>query len=276
MLATLPEKSIDFGYIDGPYYTQKDWGDFNDKWASLQNYLNYMKARFKLLKKKLKDDATICNHADFHAVHYLKVEMDKIFGYNNLINELIWDRNNKGRHMSRIRFPRIHETILVYSREKKYTFNMQYEPLSPKKIKEFRHDDNDGKGPYKWIYAADYGRLKDLKVGLKNGKYKWPKSSKCPYYKKHLNDHNGTPPGSVIKGISTTVNTNRHGCAYEKPEILSELLIKSFTNPGDIVLDLFSGTGTACVAAKRLGRNFIGSDIDPEMIKIANRRLKEV
>ena len=153
---------------------------------------------------------------------------------------------------------------------------MQYEPLSPKRIKEFRDDDNDGKGPYKWTYAADYERLKDLKVGLKNGKYKWPKSSKCPYYKLYLNTHKGTPPGSVIKGISTTVPTNRHGFAYEKPEKLSELLIKSFTNPGDIVLDPFCGTGTACVAAKRLGRNFIGCDNDPEKIKIARRRLKKV
>ena len=59
-------------------------------------------------------------------------------------------------------------------------------------------------------------------------------------------------------------------------EKLSELLIRSFTYPGDIVLDLFCGTGTACVAAKRLGRNYIGCDIDPDMVKIANRRLKEI
>jgi DNA modification methylase len=236
-----------------------------------------MRTLLKESKRTMKDDAVIGLQADYRAVHYLKVEMDKIFGSKNFINELIFDRNNKGRYRSRSRFIRCHETILVYAQGKNYTFNMQYKPLTPKKIAQFKHDDGDGKGPYKWQYASEYEkRLKDLNAGLKSGKYKWPKSSKCPYYKQYLNTHKGNPPGSVIKGISTCSNKNRHGYVFEKPEKLLELLIKSFTNPGDIVLDLFSGTGTACVAAKRLGRNFIGCDIDPEMIKIANRRLKEV
>ena len=153
---------------------------------------------------------------------------------------------------------------------------MQYEPLRSKALVLFENDDNDSKGQYKWQYASNYKSIKDLNSGLKSGKYKWPESSKCPYRKLYLNDHKGIKPGSVIKGISTTDSTNRHGCAYEKPEKLTELLINSFTHPGDTVLDLFCGTGTACVAAKRLGRNFIGCDIDSEMTKMTRRRLKEV
>jgi site-specific DNA-methyltransferase (adenine-specific) len=276
LLKSLPEKSVNFAYVDGPYYTQRNWGNFCDVFKSLDHYREFMKARLNLCKKVMKDNASICLHADYRTVHYLKVDMDNIFGYDNLINELIWDRNNKGGYRSRNRFIRTHETVLVYSNSKNYIFNMQYEPLNSKRMAQFRHDDNDGRGKYKWTYAADYKSIKDLEEGLKSGKYKWPESSRCPYYKKYLNTHKGTPPGTVINGISTAASTNRHGCAYEKPEKLSELLIRSFTNPGDLVLDLFCGTGTACVAAKRLSRNFIGCEIDPEMVKIANRRLKEV
>jgi DNA modification methylase len=276
LLKYLPEKSINFVYVDGPYYTQKNWGNFCDVFTSLDEYREFMKVRLKLCKKVMKDNASICLHADYRAIHYLKVDMDNIFGYNNLINELIWDRNNKGGYRSRNRFIRTHETILVFSKNKNYTFNMQYAPLSAKRIAQFRHDDNDDKGPYKWQYTTNYKSIKDLEMGLKNGKYKWPESSKCPYYKQYLNTHKGTPPGTVINGISTADRTNRHGYAYGKPEKLSELLIQSFTNPEDLVLDLFCGTGTACVAAKRLDRNFIGCEIDPEMVKIAKRRLKQV
>ena len=271
----MPSEIADFIYVDGPYFTQKDWVDFSDKFDSLQHYIEFMTIRLELCRSAMKKTATICLQADYHAVHYLKVEMDRIFGYNNFINELIWDRNNKGGYRSRNRFIRTHESILVYSMEKKYTFNMQYEPLTPNKIAQFRHDDNDGKGRYEWQNASNYKSFKDLEGGLRNGKYKWPESSKCPYYKLYLNTHKGTPPGTVIKGISTCANKKRQDYATVKPEKLLTLLIKSFTNRGDLVLDPFCGSGTACVVAKRFGRNFIGCDINPNAVKEAKKWIKE-
>jgi site-specific DNA-methyltransferase (adenine-specific) len=276
LLKRIPEKSVDLIYLDGPYFTQKDWGDFRDIFKSLDDYREFMRARLELGKKAMKDGASVCLHADYHAVHYLRVDMDNIFGYNNLINELIWDRNNKGGNRSRNRFIRTHETILVYSRGKEYTFNMQYGPLSQKQRARFKHNDNDGNGPYRWQHGPDLINRKDLDVGIKSGKYIWTPKSKCPCYKLYLWDRKGTPPGSVIKGISSCSKSNRHNYATEKPEKLSELLIESFTNPGDTVLDLFCGSGTACVVAKRLGRNYIGCDINPDAIKIAKKRLKKV
>lgn len=277
LLKQMPSESVDFIYVDGPYFTQKDWGDFSDIFKSLQDYLDFMTMRLELCRIVMKKTATICIQADYHAVHYLKVEMDKIFGYKNFINELIWDRKNKGGFKSRTknRFIRIHETILVYSRGKKYTFNVQYEPLTPKGIAPFRYDDNDGKGLYKWVYASNYKDIKDLEEGLRNGQYKWPKSSRCPYYKLYLNSHKGTPPGTVIKGISTCDSTKRQNYATGKPEKLLTLLISSFTNRWDLVLEPFCGSGPACVVAKRSGRNFIGCDINPDAVKEAQKWIKE-
>jgi site-specific DNA-methyltransferase (adenine-specific) len=270
----MPPEVADFIYVDGPYYTQKDWGDFADIFESLEDYLGFMEIRLEFCKRVLKKTGTICVQADYRAVHYLKVMLDKIYGYRNLINELIWDRNNKGGYRSKIRFNRTHETILVYSKGKAYTFNMQYEPLTAKRKSEFRCDDNDGMGPYKWQYATHYKNLRDLEEGLRSGKYKWPADKKCPYYKLFLNTHKGIPPGTVIKGISSCRNSKRKKYATSKPEKLLTLLIKSLTNRGDIVLEPFCGSAPACIVAKRLGRNFFGCDINPAAVKEAKKWLK--
>ena len=273
LLKRLTEKSVDFIYIDGPYFTQMDWGDFKDIFPSLQDYINFMNERFKL--SKLKRSGVIALQADYRAIHYLKVEMDKIFGYHKFINELIWDRNGKGGFRPLGRFINTHENILFYSLGKDFTFNMQYEPLSKKEIKRYEFDDGDGKGPYRWQTGNFLTSKKDFETGLKSGKYKWPTGKKNPSYKLYLNTRKGIPPGTVIKGIPSCIRSARNPYATRKPEKLLELFIKSFTNRGDTVLDLFCGSGTACVVAKRQGRNYIGCDTNPDAVKKARRRLNE-
>jgi site-specific DNA-methyltransferase (adenine-specific) len=276
LLASLPEKSVDFVYIDGPYYTQKDWGDFKDIFTSLQDYLEFMKVRLELSRKAMKKTGIICLQADYRAIHYLKCELDKIFGYHNLVNELIWDRNNKGGIRSKNRFIQVHETILVYSKTNNYTFNMPYERLSPEQISTYNKNDNDGKGPYRWASLNKYKSIKDFDEGLKSGKYIWSGNSKYPYYKRYLRGHKGIPKTTVIKGITTNNKSNKHGYKTEKPEKLLELLIGSFSNRGDVVLDPFCGSGTACVVAMDMIRNFIGFDNNPKAIEITKNRLLEL
>ncbi len=276
LLKSLPAKSIDFIYIDGPYFTQVDWVDFKDIFPSLQHYINFMSDRFKLSKRVMKKNGVIALQADYRAIHYLKVEMDNMFGYRNFINELIWDRNGKGGFRALGRFIPIHENILCYSLDKNFTFNMQYEPLPQKEIKRYKFDDGDEMGPYRWQSGQLLEQKKDFKAGLKTGKFKWPEGNKSPCYKLYLKTRKGIPQGTVIKGISSCSKSNKHGYATEKPQKLLELLIKSFSNSGDTVLDLFCGSGTACAVAKRLGRNYIGCDINPDAIKIAKRRLQEI
>lgn len=276
LLALFPKGVFDLIYLDPPYFTQKDWGDFLDLFPSLDAFLDFMHKRLQLCELVMKPNAIICVQADYRTIHYLKCKMDDIFGYKNFINELIWDRNGKGGYRSRRCFTKVHETILVYSKGKHYTFNQICDPFSKELLARYCHDDGDGKGLYSWqsLKSPDDPRL--IQAWITSGRYRFSQSGKSLYYKCYLNGRNGVPAGSVIKGISTSHRHVRHGYATEKPEPLLEMLIKAFSNPGDVVLEPFCGSGTACAVAKRLGRKFIGLDMNPNAIKIARRRLKAI
>jgi DNA modification methylase len=117
----LLSETIDLIYIDPPYFSQRDYGDFDDRWKSMQHYFDFMIERLKEMHRLLKPTGSIYVHLDWHAVHYVKVEMDKIFGYDNFVNEIIWHHDMGGR--GKTRFARKHDTILFYSKSEKYTFN---------------------------------------------------------------------------------------------------------------------------------------------------------
>lgn len=132
VMRMLPSESIDLIYIDPPFFSGKHYnlifGDkselrsFSDIWeGGLNGYLVWLNARLYEMKRLLKPTGSIYVHLDWHAAHYVKVEMDKIFGYDNLVNEVIWSYRSGGgakRH-----FGRKHDTLLLYARvEGKHRF----------------------------------------------------------------------------------------------------------------------------------------------------------
>lgn len=129
-LRSLESDMIDLIYIDPPYFSQRNYGDFDDRWKSMQHYLGFMVERLKEMHRVLKSTGSIYVHLDWHAVHYVKVEMDKIFGYDNFVNEIIWHHDMGGR--GKTRFARKHDTILFYSKSEKYTFNPVLIPYKSK------------------------------------------------------------------------------------------------------------------------------------------------
>ena len=105
MLRTLPSNSIDLIYIDPPFFSGAEynviWGDtnevrtFSDIWeGGLDTYLIWLNARLWEMRRVLKDTGSIYVHCDWHASHYIKAEMDKIFGYENFRNEVVWQRDH--------------------------------------------------------------------------------------------------------------------------------------------------------------------------------------
>jgi site-specific DNA-methyltransferase (adenine-specific) len=223
-LRSLESDMIDLIYIDPPYFSQRNYGDFDDRWKSIQHYIDFMVERLKEMHRVLKPTGSIYVHLDWHAVHYVKVEMDKIFGYNNFVNEIIW--GYRGGGVSKKAFARKHDTILFYSKSEKYTYNVQYQEYSEASKKLVKS---------KGGVSID-GMPRDLERGC------------------HMVDW-----WSDINAIQTW-SPERSGYATQKPAELMKRIVLASSNENDIVADFFCGSGSFLKVAHGLGRSCIGCD----------------
>ena len=248
----MPSESVDLIYTDPPFFTQKDWKDFDDRFEDIESYVAWLRARVYEMHRVLKPTGSIYCHLDWHAVHYLKVEMDKIFGYKNFRNEIIWCYSNQGR--TKTAFPSKHDTILVYGKTKKSSFYGEYVkiPYREDYINQmFNHVDDDGNACRKRFDAGKW-------------RYYYPDDGMVPndwWADIYPLSHNGK---------------ERLGYPTQKPEALLERIIKASSNKGDTVFDPFCGCGTTLAVAKRLKRNYIGIDINQDAIDISTKRLIDI
>ena len=131
----LPNNCIDLCYADPPFFTQSKRKsrvtEFNDKWASLEEYVCWIKDRVKEIYRLLINTGSFYFHCDWHAGHYLKIMCDKVFGYDNFQNEIIWAYKTGGA--TKRRWNRKHDTIFLYTKSDKYTFNLERERIYYKK-----------------------------------------------------------------------------------------------------------------------------------------------
>jgi len=259
VLKQIPDESVDLIYIDPPFFSNRHyeviWGNgaelrsFGDRWkGGIEHYVGWMVPRLKELHRILKKTGSIYVHLDWHAVHYLKIEMDKIFGYDNLRNEIIW--SYKRYTAASTMFQRLHDTILFYGKGKNGTFNTIREPYGEKSGKADSHYKQDKDG--RW--------------------FRWQKRKGKDPYKVYLSE--GRRVGDVweIPLINST-SKERIGYPTQKPEALLERIIKASSNEGDIVLDAFCGCGTTIAMAEKLNRKWIGLDVSPIAVKVMTERL---
>jgi len=100
---------------------------FEDRWkGGVQHYVAWMVERIEQCYRVLRKTGLFYLHCDWHAGHYLKVECDKIFGYGNFRNEIVWCYSGGG--IPRRDFPSKHDTIFRYSKSDKYTYHPEYKP----------------------------------------------------------------------------------------------------------------------------------------------------
>jgi DNA modification methylase len=152
-LRELPDESVDLVYLDPPFFSNRNyeviWGDeaevrsFEDRWeGGIQVYINWMQERMEELHRVLKDTGSLYLHCDWHAAHYLKVMLDKIFDSSNFINEIIWRRT--GAHNKRGRYGPIHDTILFYRKGSEATWNHPRRPYMRGHVEEYFVEDESG------------------------------------------------------------------------------------------------------------------------------------
>ena len=252
ILSKFPNESVNLIYADPPFFSnqqyEKIWGDkaeirsFEDRWkGGIEHYISWMEPRLRECFRVLKKDGLICLHCDWHAGHYLKIMMDKIFGENNFRNEIIW--HYRTGNLSDKQLQRKHDIILVYSKSNKWTYN-------PIEIKEY----------YSQIYGQGF---KPSFKGRKSGKDEFGE-----YRISFVDD---------VWDISAVFTLSKEHLGYptQKPLKLLDRIIYMFSNEGDIVLDPFCGCGTTIVASHKLKRKWIGIDISPTACKLMKKRLRQ-
>jgi len=310
VLRQFPEDSVDLIYADPPFFSNRRfeiiWNDgfekrsFEDRWkGGINNYVVWMGERLAECFRILKPSGTMFLHCDHHAVHYLKVEMDRLFGENNFVNEIIWQRQfakhsdakQKSKH-----FGRIHDTILFYSKSKDYVWNTQYHPFSEEYIntaykkveletgRRYQLTAIDGPGGaakgnprYEFLGVTRYWRYskKNMKKLYEQGRIVQTKPGNVPRYKTYLDEMKGVELQDLWIDIKP-VTTGKESLGYptQKPVLLLERIIKSASNPKDLVLDPFCGCGTAIAAAHKLGREWIGIDVSPTACTLMSKRMR--
>ncbi|MBL8747055.1 MAG: restriction endonuclease [Phycisphaerae bacterium] len=325
-LAKLPDGCVDLIYIDPPFNSNRNyevfWGEtkekraFEDRHASTQAYIDYMRPRCVELARVLKKTGSFYYHCDWHAGHYVKVMLDQLFGENNLLNEIIWKRTHA--HGSADRFAPVHDTLYLYHGGAGHRWNALKLPHNPEYVeKHFKQVDDltgrrfaaitlTGSGirrgesgkPWRGVDPTRVGRHWAI-PGKIIDRYKLAGDS----VQERLNSLDsagliywsrggeGVPrlkwfadelEGMAIPDIWTDIPpisanaAERLGYPTQKPLALLDRIINASSNPNDIVLDAFCGCGTALVAAQNLGRQWIGIDISPTACRVMAKRLKDV
>lgn len=295
IMRAMPDELFDLIYIDPPFFTQRDYKNntidnsgFKDTKdffeyhiqsdaKGLLAYLEWVNVRLLELHRILKHTGTIYVHVDYHAVHYIKIILDKIFGYKNIRNEIIWVRGNvKGAKAVGNQFARNHDSILYYTKSDEFTYNRQYIPYSDEYIENtYVHDDGDGRGLYQTQPLGTRSKEGIAKLRKEGRIFKTTNGRERVKY--YLNQMNGVAMDDVWTDILEVQSNSKEktGWPTQKPIALLERIIRASSNEGDIVFDCFTGGGTTMTAAHNLKRRWVGIDISPEAINISKTRLEE-
>lgn len=248
--ALLPEFAgrVDLAYIDPPFMTGRDFMSgstlaYSDKWqGKLEAYIPWLATTLRLLSRLLAADGCLYLHLDWRVAHYARILLDEIFGANldgrgaGFQNEIIWHYRSGGQATRR--YARKHDTILFYSKSADYCFHGE-------RIGEKR---------------GGHKRNHMRKHLDEHGQVNWSITSNGRVYTYSEESH--MTPTDVWSDISHLHQRDpeRTGYATQKPAALLERILLASSEPGDLVLDCFCGSGVTPVVAEQLGRRWLASD----------------
>lgn len=267
--------------IEGETYSLGEQIQYTDIWAN-DNYLQFMYERLLLLKELLAEDGSIYVHADYRRSHHFRLLLDEVFGESNFFGEIAWIFAPSLGSSKAIanKYGVQHHSIAVYGKQNQPFFAKEraYTDYSASYIKsKFTEDDDDGRGPYRLQVLATYSEqtYQELKA---DGRIVERETSKYPYYKQYLSESQGVPIGTTWEGIYGVAPAalEREEYPTQKPELLLERIIEISSNPGDIVLDCFAGSGTTAAVAQTRGRRWITADINKGAIQTTSKRVQAV
>ncbi len=273
---------------------------YTDIWAN-DEYLQFIYERIMLMRELLSEDGSFYFQCDPTRGHYIKIILDEIFGSSNFINQIIWkrtfshgDSGQGAKHLGRL-----HDMILFYRKTELTKINPVYTPYSEKYISDFYRfiDESNGKkyrlvsllGPggaakgnpyYEFLGVSRYWvHSKEKMTQLyEEGKIIQTRPGTVPQKKRFIDQSPGVPLQDLWFDINAVQGTSLENQKYptQKPEKLLERIMESSSNEGDLVFDCFMGSGTTQAVAMKLGRRFIGADINLGAIQTTTKRLLNV
>jgi len=252
------DNSVQLIYLDPPFFKQdilkmysKDKNSifsFSDKWESIETYLEFIKDILNKCKNKLTETGLIFLHCDTSANHHLRLLMDKIFGNECFVNEIIWAYKRWSN--SAMRLLESHQNIFIYSKTKKYKFNHVMTDYSP---------------------TTNIDQILQARERDENGvvKYKKDKNNKILPIK----EKKGVPLRDVweIPFLNPKAK-ERTGYPTQKPIELMNRIINISCEEGDFILDPFCGSGSMGIAAYINNCKYIGIDKNQDAIELCNKR----
>lgn len=269
---------------------------YNDIWTN-DTYLQFMYERLILIRELLMDTGSIWVHCDMSRGHYIKVILDEVFGQNNFINQITWkrtfahgDMGQGAKHLGRIS-----DYILVYSVSPNVKLNSVYTPYE-KEYEErvYKNVDPDGRrwqsvsltGPggaakgnpyYEFLGVSRYWQYskENMQRLYEEGRIYQSKSGAVPRRKMYLDEAKGVPLQDIWTDIVPVQGAAKENTYYptQKPTALLERILEVATNPGELVFDCFMGSGTTQAVAMKMGRKFLGADINLGSVQITTKRL---
>jgi site-specific DNA-methyltransferase (adenine-specific) len=261
-LQEIEANKVDLIYFDPPFFTQRKHTlsnkdnsktyEFDDKYESLEDYLCLIESALIQSKRVLKNTGSVFLHCDKTASHNIRVVLDKVFGREHFQSEIIW--SYKRWSNAKKGLLNAHQVIFFYSKTEDFKFNTLYTDYSATtnldQILQDRVRDENGKS----VYKKDENGI----VILGKEKKGVPLSDvwEIPYLNPKAKERSGYPT--------------------QKPVLLLNQILNITTDKGDLVLDPFCGSGTTCVSAKALKRNFIGIDISEDAVALTKSRLEEM
>lgn len=198
-------------------------------------YLQFMYERLILLRELLSDEGSIYLHCDYHKSHHLRFLLDEVFGAENFVNEIAWGYSWGMRTPDK--WNRKHDTILMYSKAQNIIFNANA-------VRVERTNEKGRKDANIYNNGKDFGEQ-------------------------------ALPTDMWYVATIHTASNERTDYPTQKPEDLIERIIKASSNPNSIVLDCFIGSGTTASVAQKLGRRWIGADINKWAIQTTSKRLQK-
>ena len=287
-------KGVGKAETDSTSFEEKQYGDI---WTN-DEYLQFMYERFIVLRELMSSSGNIFIHCDWHKSSYLKIICDEVFGINNFVNEIIWKRKGGSSNPSKQLDVAI-DTILWYRKTESAIFNAQFskESQETKQYIEERFNNFDENGrqfmkspivspnyrenlvyEYKGYTPPANGwsiSLELMKKWDEDGKLYFPEHGNRIYRKIYLDEYPGQPISNIWTDIYVInpMALERLDYPTQKPEALLERIIKLASNEDSIIFDCFMGSGTTQAVALKLGRRFIGADINLGAIQTTTKRL---